>query len=512
MLEIKNLSIKKKQEERGLINNLSFVLNAGDKYAVIGLEGNGKSTLLKAIMGYELSYVDISGTININQSRLGYLPQTLSPQWRDELVIDYLLKNHIDDIPDAETYRMFALIDRTLEYVKFDHKLFDESKKISEYSGGEIVKLGLVKILMRNPDILLLDEPTNDLDLETIFFLEDFIQNESRPILFISHDEILLENTANGIIHLVQIHKKQIAMSYFEKCGYEEYKEKRNLAMISQEMIARKQRSDFKRKMEKFMQVYQKVEHQQNQAVRNPALGRLLAKKMKSLKSTENRFQKEKEEFIDIPEYEESIDLFFDDSVSLPNNRVVIDYHKDTLKVEGRILSKDIRLLLKGPAKICIIGKNGCGKTTLLKDVLKNILEKPNLKIGYMAQDYDEQIDIEKNALSVIIDPRDKKKQAHVRKMMGALQFTREEMLYKWKRLSGGQKAKLLLLKMVYEGNNVLILDEPTRNLSPLSIPIIHQLLLSYKGAIICVSHDRSFIENVFDDIYVLDSKGLNKL
>ncbi len=512
MLEIKNLSIKKKQEDRELIDNLSFVLNAGDKFAVIGLEGNGKSTLLKAIMGHELPYVEITGTIQTHKNRLGYLPQALDPFWRDVNVTDYLIKNHPDDVPDAEMYALLALVDRTLEYVNFNHELFDETKKINEYSGGEIVKLGLVKLLLRNPEVLLLDEPTNDLDLNTILFLEDFISSETRPILFISHDETLLENTANGIIHLVQIHKKQKAETYFEKCGYQEYKEKRNLSLMSREMIARKQRSNLKKKLEKFRQVYQKVEHQQNQAVRNPTLGRLLAKKMKSLKSTEKRFKKEKENFLDIPEYEESIDLFFDDSIEMPNNRVVVDYHKDVLEIAEMVLSRNINLLLKGPVKICIIGDNGSGKTTLLKDIMSQIKDKPNLNVGYMAQDYDDQIDLEKSALSVIIDPRDKEKQARVRKMMGALQFTREEMLYKWKKLSGGQKAKLLLLKMVYEGHNVLILDEPTRNLSPLSIPIVHQLLLSFKGAIICVSHDRSFIENVFDDIYLLNEEGLEKL
>ncbi len=134
------------------------------------------------------------------------------------------------------------------------------------------------------------------------------------------------------------------------------------------------------------------------------------------------------------------------------------------------------------------------------------------MKVGYMPQDYDEIMDPNTLAIESIIDPRDKEKIAEVRKIMGALNFTREEMLYKWKALSGGQKAKILLLKLVYKKHNVLILDEPTRNLSPLSIPVIHQLLLSYKGAIICVSHDRSFIENVFDDVYVLDKSGLNKL
>ncbi len=512
MLEIRNLCIKKKQEERELIDKLSFILNKGDKFAIIGLEGNGKSTLMKAIMGFELPYVDISGSINTGGYKLGYLPQIIIDKWENENVIDYLLKDSVDSEVDPATYQLLTNLDKTLEYLYFDHNLFSDEKKLSEFSGGEIVKLGLCKILLRNPDILLLDEPTNDLDLQTILFLEDFIRNEERPILFISHDEKLLENTATGIIHLVQVHKKKQAQTFFEKCSYSEYKEKRNLALMSQEMIARKQRSDFNRKMEKYRQVYQKVEYLQNQAVRAPTMGRLLAKKIKSMKSQEKRYEREKENFLEIPEREEAIDLFFDESVALPSNRVVIDKLIPKLSIDGRLLSQNINLLFKGPVKICIIGDNGCGKTTLLKAIYDEIKEKDNLNVGYMAQNYDESIDPDRNALEVIIDPRDKVEQARVRKMMGALQFTREEMLYQWRQLSGGQKAKLLLLKMVYDKHNVLILDEPTRNLSPLSIPIVHQLLLDYKGAIICVSHDRSFIENVFDKIYVLDKNGLEEL
>ncbi len=512
MLEIKNLSITKKKEERELIDNLSFVLNKGDKYAIIGLEGNGKSTLLKAIMGYDLTYVNIRGSINLNNHKIGYLPQIIKDKWAEVNVLDFLLKEEVDSEIESFAYSYLAELDRTLEYVHFDHTLFNDEKTLNEFSGGEIVKLGLCKILLRSPDILLLDEPTNDLDLNTILFLEDFIKNEERPILYISHDEKLLENTADGIIHLVQIHKKKKAQTFFEKCGYLEYKTKRNLALISQEMIARKQRSDFKNKMEKYRQVYQKVEYLQNQAVRAPEMGRLLAKKIKSMKSTEKRFQKEKENFLDVPEWEEAIDLFFDNNVSIPNNRTVLDLHLDGLIVDGRKLTERIDLLLKGPVKICIIGDNGCGKTTLLRNIYQDIKNKENLNVGYMAQNYDELINPSLNALEVIIDPRDKIKQAEIRKMMGALQFTSEEMLYQWKSLSGGQKAKLLLLKMVYEQHNVLILDEPTRNLSPLSIPIIHQMLIDFNGAIICVSHDRSFIENVFDDIYVMNKEGLKKL
>jgi len=513
MLEVRNISIKKITEDRELIRNLSFILNKNDKYAIVGLEGSGKSTLLKVINGYgNLDYIETTGIVQKDRVRLGYLPQSIKEDWYEYNIIDYLLKKDKNTDIDFDDYSLLSMLDKTLNYVKFDTTIFDDSKKVGEYSGGEVVKLGLVKLLIREPNVLLLDEPTNDLDLETILFLEEFIKNEVRPILFISHDEALLENTANGIIHLVQTHKKTKAVSIFEKSSYTDYKQKRKLRLDSEEMVAKKQRSDFKKKMERYRQIFQKVEHLQNQKVRNPSAARLLAKKVKSLKSTEKRYQKEQENFTSIPEREEEINIFFSEKVKIPNNKTVIEYYKEALEVEGRVLSQGISLTVKGPEKIAIIGKNGSGKTTLLKDIYSKLKTRKDIKVGYMSQDYDEQLCGSKIALDILLDEPDKKKEAKVRKIMGALHFTREEMLYNQTDLSGGQKAKLLLLKMVLDDANVLILDEPTRNLSPLSIPVIHDLLLKYKGAIISVTHDRNFIENVFDVVYVLDQDTLKKL
>lgn len=507
MLEVKNLNMKKKSEDRELIKNLSFTMHEDDKYAIIGVEGSGKSSLLKTLYGDLLDYIEISGHINC-KGKIGYLPQFIEKGFEKDNIIDYLLKSKPNDPIQTEDYALLSLLDKTLRSLHYDLETFDESKQVSEFSGGERVKLSLCKVLLRQPDILFLDEPTNDLDLETVLFLEDFIINESRPILYISHDERLLENTSNGIIHLSQVHKFQKAQTFFEKMDYLTYKKARNLALDSQEMIARKQRADYKKKIDRFRQIYQKVEHQQNQAVRNPSLARLLAKKMKSLKSMERRI--DKEDFIEIPEREEDINLFFLEQ-SIPAGRLVLDYKKDVLTIGDIKLSKNIHLLVKGPSKICIIGRNGCGKTTLLKDIADHLQSRDNLKVGLMSQNYDELLD-NQTALEYVMKGRISGEEGRIRKMMGALHFTREEMLYQTSNLSGGQKAKLILLKMVLDHVNVLILDEPTRNLSPLSMPTIHNMFLNFKGAIIGVSHDRSFIENVFDDVYKLDKEGLHKL
>lgn len=510
MLQVENLTIHVNKDNRTLIENLSFVLNENDKYAVIGLEGSGKSTLLKAIYDKNLiSYCDVSGRI-IKKGKIGYLPQSIIEDWYDENVFEFLLKAKPGKEIDINDYQKLAYLDKYLMNFNLDPQIIDENKKLNQYSGGELIKLGLIKVLLNEPDVILLDEPTNDLDLETIIFLEQFILNETRPILFVSHDEALLENVSNGIIHLMQVQKRMKPKHEVKKLNYAEYKEMRKIALDSQEMIARKQRADYKKKIEKFRRIYQKVEHQQNKVVRDPIMGRLLKKKMHNLKSLEKRFKKEKEAFIEIPEREEAIDLFFDQDISIPKNKMILDLELDELRISDRILANNIKFIVRGNKKIAIIGQNGCGKSTLLKIIYEKLKTRQDLSVGYMSQNYDELIKSKQNALEFILTKDEE--EAKIRKMMGALQFTRDEMLNKTKALSGGQKAKLLLLKMVVNKNNVLLLDEPTRNLSPLSAPVIHELLINYHGCVICVTHDRKFLEAVFDEIYELTINGLNKL
>ena len=513
MLEVKHLTIRKMAEDRTLIEDLSFVLNPYDKFAIIGLEGIGKSTLLKVIEGHQtLDYIEYSGTINRKDLRIGYLPQNTTSLWGHETTTDFLLKQQPENEIRPEDYSLLRLLDKTLVSVKFDLLVFEEQKRIMDYSGGEIVKLAIAKLLLREPDILLLDEPTNDLDLDTILFLEDFINQEERPILYISHDDALLEHTANGIIHLVPTHKTNKAINIVSKCSYREYVHARSRSLDSQETIARKQRADHKKKMERFHQVYQRVEHLQNQAVRAPSQGRLLKKKMKSLKSQEFRYEREQEEFLEIPEREEEINLFFSNTSGIANNKLVLDYEQETVSVNDTLLAQNINLIIKGPEKIAIIGKNGVGKTTFLKKIVKDISKNKTLTLGYMSQQYRDVLNPEDNVLEAIRFQPDKEYETKIRTMLGSLHFTSEEMLYQIQLLSGGQIAKLMLLRLVLMAPDVLVLDEPTRNLSPLSLPVIHELLKQYKGCIICVSHDRNFIEDVFDCVYQLEEDGLEEI
>ncbi len=512
MLQINNLSITIVKDNRTIINNLSININKNDKYAIIGLEGSGKSTLLKAIYNKNLiPHCDVNGNISVS-GKIGYLEQSILEYWSNTNIYDFLLKKQPNSSIDFNDYQKLGELDKLLWKLKLDPRIIDENKSVNQFSGGELVKLGLVKILLDDPDILLLDEPTNDLDLDTILFLENFILNENRPILYVSHDEALLENTSNGIIHLSQIHKRNKPVHEVVKMNYKNYKNFRKIALDSQEMIARKQRSDYKKKMERFREIYNKVEYQQNQVVRNPSLGRLLKKKMHSLKSMEKRLNKESENFLEIPEREEAIDLFFNKDINVPNSKCILELHLDKLTLGNLTLPKSIDLYIKGNAKIALIGKNGSGKSTLLKIIYEELKNRNDISVGYMSQKYEELMTDKYSALEYILKDFSDNEEARIRKMMGALQFTGEEMINKTINLSGGQKAKLLLLKMVVNKNNVLLLDEPTRNLSPLSAPVIHELLINFNGCVICVTHDRKFLENVFEDIYELTEDKLIKL
>ncbi len=511
MLTIKHLNIHNTKNGFSFVNNLTISLNPGDKCAIIGEEGTGKSTLLKRVMDPNMvSYATVKGHVE-TKGKIGYLEQDIKARWQDETIEKYLLNEHPNETIDYRVYDRLGMLSKVLDAVMFPMQNFDLHKSITQCSGGEIVKLGLAKLLLHDYDIYLLDEPTNDLDFDTIVFLESFIQkNDHKTIVFISHDERLLENTATSIIHLLRVQKKQTALTYVEKMSYTDYKYHRLKRDEHQTSVVKKSRAEHKKKLERFRSIYQSVSHAQDQAVRNPSEARLLAKKMKQLKAMERRYEKDADSIDVIPELPKPLELFFPDNVLVPKGKTILDFECDTLEIDGCILSKNITLLLKGPEKIVITGKNGCGKTTLLKTIQKHFLKHSDLNVGYMPQSYD-LLENYESVLTFLNATHDRPREARVRKMLGAIGFEREEMDVSPAYLSGGQKAKVFLLKMVLEEKEVLILDEPTRNLSPLSAPEIYRLLNDFQGAIICVTHDRAFIEAVFDALYILTEEGLKR-
>lgn len=253
----------------------------------------------------------------------------------------------------------------------------------------------------------------------------------------------------------------------------------------------------------------QKVEYQQNTISRaDPHGARLLKKKMHSLKSHEKKL--DETELTEVPDVEESIYFSFED-VEIPRTKNIIKLNIDELKVSDKLLSKNIKLDVIGNVHLCIIGKNGIGKSTLIKLIYNELKDRNDIKVGYMPQTYDDILNNYKYVLDFICPNGSKDEITKARMFLGNMKFTRDEMISNLKDLSSGTKAKLFLVKLVLDKCDVLILDEPTRNVSPLSNPVIRNVLNEYKGTIISVSHDRKYISEVVNSLYILTPNGLVK-
>lgn len=290
--------------------------------------------------------------------------------------------------------------------------------------------------------------------------------------------------------------------SYFQG-NYKNYKSWRKNSFNKQLQVAQKEREEHTKKMARHHHIHQSVEHQLRNT-KNDVAGRLLAKKMKNVLSQEKRYAKEAKNFTEIPQDMDAINLFFTKIKSLPANKVLLHWENRPLPT-GQVINFDIR----GQDKLVITGKNGIGKTRLLKEVLTELTTKSDLSICYMPQNYEELLDGKLSALQFL---KESAGEESCRNLLASLQFTRDEITHSVASLSGGQKAKLFLAQMVLESNNVLLLDEPTRHFSPTSQPLIRQLFKDFLGCIISVSHDRQFIDEVVNKHYKLNQTELVNL
>jgi ATPase subunit of ABC transporter with duplicated ATPase domains len=391
---------------------------------------------------------------------------------------------------------------------------FYSNQLMGSLSGGEKVKAQLLKILMDKPTVLLLDEPSNDIDINTLELLEELIKGWKHIVLFISHDETLIENTANVLIHIEQIMRKTKSRYTIVRDNYRNYIEKRAENFERQEQQALNDRRAKKIRDEKFRRVYNSVDGALTNISKGErdAIAKNLKDKMHSVKAMGKRFAREDENMTDMPEKEEAI--FFklgSDDAKMPAGKNVIEYMLDELRTPdgSRILVKDIFLRVRGPEKICIVGTNGVGKTTLLKMMAGELLSRKDIKAQYMPQNYEDMLELDVTPVEYLDETGDKAVRTRIRTYLGSLKYTADEMDHPIRELSGGQKAKVLLLKMSLSNANVLILDEPTRNFSPLSGPVIRKMIASFPGAVISISHDRKFIGEVCNKVYTLTEKGL---
>ena len=509
MLEIKDLSIET-TNGKPLVSNLDFVLNDEDKMAIVGEEGNGKSTLLKAIYNSKEieRYCYVSGEIKKNNLIIGYLEQSLNPDWNNQYVHEYFLKDSPKDDIDFERYEKLNDVARELSKIGLSPKILETDRVIGTLSGGEKVKIQIAKLLTHNPDVLLLDEPTNDLDIETLEWLEDFIITSNVPIIFVSHDETLLEGTANLILHMEYVKSQKKARHTLQRGDYSSYVKSRSTEI-------EKRDQDYSREKREYLEAKQKLHHRKSivksaqERIKDSAVRRRLNKEMHVIKSRERVIEERRS--TERLETEDPIYFTFDSDTAIPSGKRIIELDLKKLRIGNKVLAKNIELNVYGPSKVGIIGTNGVGKTTLLKEIHRRLENTPDIRVGYVPQEYSEVLDDKDVVMDYLISDLEEVDFDKIAAYMGRIKLNWDEMNGKVGSLSYGQKAKVILLKMMLDRKNVLLLDEPTRNLSALSNPVIREVLKDFDGCIIGISHDRKFLKEVCDVIYKLEENGLKK-
>jgi ATPase subunit of ABC transporter with duplicated ATPase domains len=290
---------------------------------------------------------------------------------------------------------------------------------------------------------------------------------------------------------------------------YRTYVEERANELAKQEQMHKMQRREYKK--DKAIISHQKSAVRSQQiAIKDSAVRRTLNKKMKNILVQE---RKAREKLVtDRPETEDPIYLSFDQEVSIPNGKRVLDFHQKELRIGKKVLAKDVDLTIFGPEKIVIIGSNGSGKTTLLRELFEEMKSRNDINVGYMPQNYEDMLDPNMVVFDYVVSDLNEVDMDLISAYIGRIKLTWHEMNGKISELSSGQKAKLMILKMMLDKNDVLILDEPTRNLSSISNPVIRDIFSSFGGCIISVSHDRKFIREVCDKVYRLTSSGIDKV
>ena len=512
MLQLNHITIHHRKDDRTLIRDFSFTPYEGEKAAFIGEEGNGKSTLLKWIYNPELleDYASGKGERITTREKLAYLPQELAAEDKSKTVCEFFMEEPAFLEQSPKDLKKLAHDFR----VSFD--FFYKEQEMKTLSGGEKIKAQMMRLLMANPTVLLLDEPSNDIDIETLEWLERMILDWPYIVIYISHDETLIEKTANMVIHLEQLRRKTLSRYTIAHVPYTQYIEERRNKFEKQETLALNERREKKIRDEKFRRIEQSVTSRLDNISKaeRDSKGQLLKKKMKAVKSMGKRFEREDENMTQMPEEEEAI--FFklgEESAKLPSRKTILDYSEQEMYTAdgNRLLAEDIHLLVRGSEKVCIVGRNGVGKTTLLRKIAENLFTREDIGVEYMPQNYEELLDLDMTPIEFLSITGDKEEITKLRTFLGSLKYTIDEMDHPIRELSGGQKAKVLLLKMSLSKANVLILDEPTRNFSPLSGPVIRKMLSEFPGAIISISHDRKYIDEVCDVVYELTENGLKK-
>ncbi len=512
MLNVHNLSVAFGGEY--LFEEISFRLNGGDRVGLIGKNGAGKSTMLK-LLSKEMPLDE--GTIAMEKDiKIGFLKQDIDfEQGRTVLEESYqafseikALELKLDEINtglaertdyESEGYHklMVDLNDVTHRYeilggynyqgdtekvlLGLGFKREDFNKLTDTFSGGWRMRIELAKLLLQNNDVLLLDEPTNHLDIESIIWLEQFLNNYSGAVVIVSHDKMFLDNVTNRTIEI------SLGRIYDYNKPYTKFLAHRKEIMeqqLSAQKNQEKQIQQTERLIEKFRAKSSKA-----------SMAQSLIKKL------------DKMDRIEVDEEDNSVmNVRF--PVSVNPGKVIAELDGVSKSYGPKKVLEQIDLLVERGSKTAFVGQNGQGKTTLAKIMVGELEHQGHLKmghnvqLGYFAQNQAEYLDGDKTILDTMIDAANEQNRSKVRDILGSFLFRGDEVDKYVKVLSGGERNRLALAKMLLQPFNVLVMDEPTNHLDIKSKNVLKQSLQSFEGTLILVSHDRDFLQGLTDRVY----------
>ena len=469
MLTIDHISME--FSSRPVLDDITFLINRKERIALVGKNGAGKTTLLRLIAG---EYQPTSGRIaKETDMTIGYLPQVMLFHDDRTLREEMMLVAHEDEA------RFVAEMDRTVIGLGFERKDFD--RPCSEFSGGWRMRIELAKILLSHPDLLLLDEPTNHLDIESIQWLEDFLKSSPSAVLMVSHDRAFIDNVCNRTIEITlgRIYDYNVNYSKFVELRKERHEQQVRAYQNQQKMI-----QDTEEFIERF---------------------RYKATKAVQVQSRIKQLEKLERLEVDL-EDTSRLNLRFPPAPRSGDFPIIIeDLRKD---FGSHNVFHDVTFTIRRGEKVAFVGKNGEGKTTLVKcimgqlDYMGSLKIGHNVKIGYFAQNQaallDENLTVFETIDYVAVgDIRTK-----IRDILGAFMFGGEASDKKVKVLSGGERSRLAMIRLLLEPCNLLILDEPTNHLDMQSKDVLKAALQDFNGTLICVSHDRDFLNGLVSKVY----------
>jgi ATPase subunit of ABC transporter with duplicated ATPase domains len=496
---------------KALVQQVSFSVSRGQRLAIVGPEGSGKSTLVEYLAGHEREGFTYSGRVS-SPGLSGYLPQELAPAWGPMTVMEFLFQQEATDEFDLASWNSLGDAQRCLHAVGLSEALLE--RRLTTMSGGQAVRIQLAKLLLRKPTHLILDEPTNNLDLETINWLEQFIISSSVPVVFVSHDETLIRRAATSILYVTQRSYDNRAFAYFSSEGYDAFTAKLKQAADD----AEDQRDSLKRELRKL--TIKQAEFNNRLAgaatfqrgagaAEKGAMRRGASKSSNRSGSMGQKIEDLSDQItnMELPHYERDSRIDFPTACSIPNGKQVLVLENIPITIEGRVLVRSVSLSVIGPERVGIVGVNGIGKSTLLR-MIRTTEPFEGVRMGYMPQDFLEILPRpDLSALDFL--KAEGEPDTAARTCLSRMGFSRTEVQAKVGSLSGGQRGKLILLHMAMNRANFLVLDEPTRNLSPLTAPVLREELLAFPGAVLVVSHDRTFLSGVCTRVLELTSDGL---